>query len=184
MSKPTADVSCRLAWPADAPDIARVQVRGWRRGYADLLPEQVLDSLDEDAFAAQWAEAISTPAQAHTRVLVALERVTVTGFVLTAAADDPDADPSRDGQVAELVVDPEQLRRGHGSRLLTAAADTLRADKFARATCWVIATDDAMRAFLESAGWAADGAHRELDLTGDGSVRVKQLRLHTDLAED
>ncbi|HET7327689.1 MAG TPA: GNAT family N-acetyltransferase [Nocardioidaceae bacterium] len=183
MSKPTADVSVRLAWPADARDIARLQVRAWRTGYADLLPAQLLESLEEDAFAAQWTEAITTPAQARNRVLVALERVTVTGFALTATADDPDADPAKDGQVAELVVDPDKLGQGHGSRLLTACADTLRADKFERATYWLNSTDDALRAFLESAGWATDGAHRELDLTGDGSVRVKQLRLHTDLSE-
>ena len=183
MSTPTADVSVRTAWQADARDIARLQVRAWRTGYADLLPAQVLDSLDAEAFAAQWDEAINRPAQARNRVLVALERATITGFALTAAADDPDADPGQDGQVAELVVDPDKLRRGHGSRLITACADTLRADEFERATYWLNSTDDAMRTFLESAGWAADGAHRELDLSGDGSVRVKQLRMHTDLGE-
>ena len=39
-------------------------------------------------------------------------------------------------------------------------------------------------AFLTGSGWAADGAHRELDLRGDDSVRVRQVRLHTDLRED
>jgi len=184
MSRPTADVSVRVAWAADARAIARLQVRAWRAAYADLLPAALLDGLDEEAFAAQWDEAISKPAEARTRVLVALERATVTGFALTAVADDPDADPATDGQVAELVVDPERVREGHGSRLITACADTLRADKFTRATYWLNSTDDALRAFLESAGWAPDGAHRELDLTGDGSVRVKQVRLHTDLRED
>ena len=43
-------------------------------------------------------------------------------------------------------------------------------------------TDDARRAFLTEAGFAPDGAHRELDLHGDGSVRVKQVRLHADLS--
>lgn len=183
MSKPTADVSVRVAWAADAPDIARIQVRAWRSGYADLLPAELLDALDQEAFAAQWDEAITKPAEARTRVLVALERATVTGFALTAAADDPDADPAKDGQVAELVVDPDRLGQGHGSRLITACADTLRADKFERATYWLNSSDDALRSFLESAGWAPDGAHRELDLTGDDSVRVKQVRLHTDLTE-
>ena len=36
-------------------------------------------------------------------------------------------------------------------------------------------------AFLQAAGWAPDGAHRSLDLHDDGSVLVKQVRLHTDL---
>src|SRR6266540_3992187 len=42
------------------------------------------------------------------------------------------------------------------------------------------ATDDTLRTFLTESGWEPDGAHRELDLYGDGTIRVKQVRLHTD----
>jgi GNAT superfamily N-acetyltransferase len=184
MSRPTADVSVRAAWSADAGAIAQVQVRAWRQAYAGILPEEVLSSLDPAAFAAQWSEAVARPAEARTRVLVALDRATVVGFALTAAGDDPDADPAADGQVAEFVIDPDRRRAGHGSRLVQACADTLRADRFSRATIWVTSTDDALRGFLAEAGWAPDGAHRELDLSGDGSTRVRQVRLHTDLTED
>jgi GNAT superfamily N-acetyltransferase len=83
--------------------------------------------------------------------------------------------------VAELVVSPGHHGRGHGSRLLHAVVDTLRADKFSRATMWLNATNNGLRAFLADQGWAPDGAHRELDLYGDGSVTVKQVRMHTDL---
>jgi hypothetical protein len=62
-----------------------------------------------------------------------------------------------------------------------AAVDTLKADRYTRAVTWLGAADDVTRLFLTTAGWAADGAHRTLDLTGDGSVQVKQVRLHTDL---
>src|SRR3990170_2892793 len=125
MNRPTADVSVRAAWAADARAIAHVQIRAWRQAYAGLLPDPVLSALDPDAFAAQWSEAITRPAEARTRVLVALDRATVVGFALTAVADDPDADPSRDAQVAEFVVDPDHHRAGHGSRLVQACADTL-----------------------------------------------------------
>ena len=47
---------------------------------------------------------------------------------------------------------------------------------------WLTSTDDMLREFLAGAGWAPDGAHRELDLHGDGTVLVKQVRLHTALA--
>ena len=59
--------------------------------------------------------------------------------------------------------------------------DTLRADRFSRAVTWVVASDDVTRAFLVSAGWDSDGAHRELDLDGTGAVTLKQVRLHTAL---
>ena len=48
---------------------------------------------------------------------------------------------------------------------------------------WLTATDDTLRAFLTEAGWGPDGAHRTLDLVGDGSTTVRQVRLHTALVD-
>ena len=180
---PTADVSVRIGWADDAFGIAEVQVRAWHHEYAGLLPAEMLGSLDATQFAAAWQTSLNTPQDARNRVLVALERNTVRGFAVTGPATDPDVDPIAVGEVSELTVDPEHTRKGHGSRLLQACADTLRADRFSTSVLWLTTEDDVRRAFLIGAGWAADGAHRELDLHGDGSVRVKQVRLHTDLEE-
>jgi ribosomal protein S18 acetylase RimI-like enzyme len=175
------DVSVRVAWADDAAAIARVQVAAWHREYADLLPREVLDSFDPDRFAAVWHQSLTRPEDARNRVLVALDRQDVRGFAVTSPSPDPDSDPVADGEVVELVVHPEHGRAGHGSRLLHACVDTLRADRFVRGTMWLNATDDVRRRFVTESGWATDGAHRELDLHGDGSVKVKQVRLHTDL---
>jgi GNAT superfamily N-acetyltransferase len=180
---PTADVSVRVGWADDATGIAEVQVRAWRKAYAGLLPDEVLAAVEPQQFAAAWHASMNHPKDARNRVLVALERNTIRGFAITAPATDPDCDPVADGEVSEFTVDPDQTRNGHGSRLLQACADTLRADRFSRAVLWLNSTDDVLRAFLTEAGWAADGAFRELDLHGDGSVTVKQVRLHTDLTE-
>jgi len=181
---PTADVSVRIAWADDAEAIAQVQVKAWRRAYDGLLPADVLEALDPADFAAAWQASLTKPKDARNRVLVALERNTVRGFAITSPSQDPDSDPIQDGEVSELTVDPDQTRHGHGSRLLQACADTLRADRFRRAVLWLNSTDDELRQFLTAAGWAPDGAHRELDLRGDGEVLVKQVRLHTDLGDE
>ena len=112
-------------------------------------------------------------------MLVALERNRVVGFAITAPATDPDCDPVADAELMEFTVDPAEQRLGHGSRLLQAAVDTMRKDRFTRAVLWAVASDDALRGFLTEAGWAADTAHRELDLDGTGTTIVKQVRLHT-----
>jgi ribosomal protein S18 acetylase RimI-like enzyme len=177
----SADVSCRVAWAEDAAAIAAVQVRAWRASYAGVLPRELLTGLDADQFAAGWVRSLTTPPDARNRVLVALERNLVTGFALTGPAADPDCDPVADGEVTDLTVDPHKRHAGHGSRLMQASIDTLKADRFTRAVTWLAAQDDETRAFLTAAGWAPDGAHRTLDLTGDGSVQVKQVRLHTAL---
>lgn len=179
---PTADVSVRVGWAEDAAGIAGVQVRAWRAEYVDVLPAEVIDALDPEEFAAAWRESLARPTDARNRVLVALERNTVHGFAVTAPASDPDTDQVADGEIVELTVDPERTGHGHGSRLVQACAETLKADRFTRAVVWVGSTDDARRAFLTGAGFAPDGAHRELDLHGDGSIRVKQVRLHADLS--
>ncbi|GAA3813390.1 GNAT family N-acetyltransferase [Nocardioides panacisoli] len=175
---PGPDVSVRVAWPADGAAIAAIQLRGWQQRYgeplADLLEERGLDpALLETA----WRESLAHPPEARRRALVALVHDRVVGFALTGPAADPDADPKVDGELAELTVDPEQTRQGHGSRLVQAGVDTLRADGFTRAVTWVDATDDVLRAFLAGSGWAPDSASRELaDEAGVGSV--KQVRLH------
>ncbi len=183
MSSPVADVSVRVGWADDAPGIARVQVAAWRAEYDGVLPTEVLASFDADQFAAAWRQGLARPADARNRLLVALERNRVRGFAVTGPSPDPDSDPVTDGEVGELVVDPAHTRAGHGSRLLHACVDTLRADRFTRATIWLTSTDDVRREFFAAAGWAPDGAARELDLHGDGTVRVKQVRLHTDVRD-
>ncbi|MBA3232773.1 MAG: GNAT family N-acetyltransferase [Propionibacteriales bacterium] len=181
MSNPTADVSVRVAWADDARAIAEVQVRAWRDTYAGIVPAEVLDDLPAERFEAAWRQSVARPREARQRVLVALERATVRGFAAVTPATDADTSPARDAEVAEFVVDPGRRRLGHGSRLLHAVVDTMRSDRFTRATWWIGASSDELRGFLGGQGWAPDGAYRELDLYGDGSVLAKQLRLHTDL---
>ena len=176
----TADVSARLAWPDDAGSIARVQLDAWRDLYAEVLAPEVLDSLDVEVFADRWSASLVKPPDARMRVLVALDRTDVRGFALVHPSFDPDADQVTDGEVGEFVVDPAHRREGHGSRLLQAAMDTLAADRFTRVRWWVASTDDALRDFITSSGWEADGAHRELQ--DDAGNTVKQVRLHTTLA--
>lgn len=181
MTSPTADVSVRTAWAQDSAAIAAVQIRSWQQRFADVLPDAVLTALPVEQFEQRWHHSIARPSDARQRVLVALERAWVRGFTATAPASDSDADPLKDAEIAEFVVDPNYRGAGHGSRLLHAAVDTMRSDRFEHATLWLHATDDHLREFLTEQGWAPDGAHRELDLHGDGTVLAKQVRLHTDL---
>ena len=179
----SSDVSCRVAWAADAEAIAGVQIAAWRVQYSDVLPAALLDQMSPEPIAEGWRTTLSRPKDARNRVLVALEHDTVRGYVLTGPATDPDLDPIACGEISDLTVVPGSTRQGHGSRLLQAAVDTLSADRFSRAVVWTNATDDDLRAFFTAAGFAADGAHRTLDLTGDGTVLVKQVRLHSSIGD-
>lgn len=170
--------SVRLALPGEAAAIAAVQRRSWSQTLPSDLATAVLESVDLAAMTDSWEAAILRPPLAQFRVLVAVGEAHVVGFAALGPSDDPDAEPDADALVAEFVIDPVAQRRGHGSRLLNAVVDTLRADGFSRATWWVRASDDVLRRFLTGAGWAADGAHTEVALA-EGGPRVKLVRLHT-----
>jgi ribosomal protein S18 acetylase RimI-like enzyme len=173
----------RLAWPAEASSIAELQRRSWAVQWPADLAEVMLTSASLSEMTDSWRSAIERPPQAAFRVLVATDGKRVVGFATTMPCQDDDADPGMDGAIDQFVVDPAAQHRGHGSRLLNACADTLRADGYGRACCWVNAKDDAFRRFLTAAGWAADGATREIGPENE-AVRLKQVRLHTDLAPD
>jgi len=182
----------RPARPDDAGEIARIQLTTWRVAYSKLLPRHVLDQLEPEWLAGRWREAIDAPPSPRHRVLMAIEQAEngsqptayPVGFIATGPADEaalaPDEEPlgERVAAVTDLLVEPRWGRRGHGSRLLSAAVDTWREDRFGTAVAWAYDGDPATRRFLESAGWAPDGARRALDVD---DLLVPQIRLHVNL---
>jgi ribosomal protein S18 acetylase RimI-like enzyme len=186
----SADTLVRDARPADAADLARIQVGRWRAGYSGLVPDPVLAEItsidNERRCAGHWASSLNSPPSSRHRVLVAVGVAAepaggqrhVAGFASFGPASDPGRWPGTDAELYELCVDPGQAGRGHGSRLLNAAAAAMAEDGFGTALAWVLEQDAAARRFLESAGWAADGARRSLDM----GIPVPTLRLHTGLA--
>lgn len=178
-----ADASVRPARAEDAVAMARVQAAAWSRAYAGVLPAAVLDSLAGEDSVASWAQAAGTPPSSRHVVLVAADGTEVVGFAAVGPSPDPDLRPGQDVEITALCVDPGRTRSGHGSRLVNAVADVMSGLGAEALHVWVSEHDRDLRPFLEGAGWAADGAHRRLDLHGDGSVVVDQLRLRTSIAE-
>ncbi|MGZ4595118.1 MAG: N-acetyltransferase family protein [Actinomycetes bacterium] len=178
-----ADVSVRLANVQDATGIAAVQAASWKAALSGTLPPAVLDQLQGAEAVEQWRRAVLDPPTPRHRLLVALAGSDVVGFAAIGPAGDPDSDAATDAELLAVGVLPDRAREGHGSRLVNASVDHLREDGFTRAHVWLPDTDQALREFLEAAGWADDGARRRLDLRGDGDVVVDQLRLDASISE-
>jgi ribosomal protein S18 acetylase RimI-like enzyme len=181
----------RPARAGDAEPLARVQVASWLSTFAGIVPADLLAELTgseaEAVFRDRWREAITNPPTSRHYVLTAVTEGpprSVVGFVSAGPATDADRWPGTDGEVYELRVLPELSElsglsgQGHGSRLLHAAADTLAQDGFHTLCMWVLEADTALRGFLESSGWAADGARGELDV----GTSVPVIRLHTTIS--
>ena len=176
-----ADVSVRPARAQDAPAVARVQAASWQPAYGDLLPADLLEALGGEPGAQRWRSSIVAAPSPRHRVLVACAGPDIVGVAALGPGEDVDLDARVDGEIGVLLVAPTARGLGHGSRLLMASVEHLRGDGFERACTWVATDEDAHRAFLAGSGWSADGAHRRLDLRGDGAVVVAQVRLHTDI---
>ena len=181
----TADVSVRPALPADAPEVARVQVVTWRTAYRRVLPPSVLDDWDADAATASWRAAVESPPTPGHGVLVALEGQTVVGFAafgtaeLTAGEQPHAAGPT--AELSTLLVEPRWGRRGHGSRLLAAVTDIAKAGGAARLQTWLLEPDRVSADFYESTGWAPDGWARTLET---GAEPLREIRWHTLLDDE
>jgi GNAT superfamily N-acetyltransferase len=202
-----ADVGVRAARREDVAAVTGTQIRAWKFGYREFLPEGPLEQMTgpaaESMWQRQWDEAISFPPTPRHRVLVAVEQVLLdtdafpalgpggieavaamagaeklAGLASHAPAEDPDLDLTTTGELLTFLIDPDYVRRGHGSRLLNATVDYLRDDGYRTIVTWVFADNYAVRGFLESAGWGADGAERVLDM----GRSVRMIRLATDIS--
>ena len=163
-SHPTADVWVRPAVAGDESAIAAVQLGAWRAAYADTLGTGALGMLDEVAVVDRWRTAIVSPPARTFHVLVAMAGPHVVGFASVApvAAPANATDQTPGGILLALEVAPGEQRAGHGSRLLAAAVETLRADGADQVIAWAADGDEARVRFLSSAGLSPDGAVREL----------------------
>ena len=172
-----ADVAVRPANPSDAERISTLLVASWLMGPSAAVTARVA-ALNVDEVADSWREAISAPPSRHHLTLVATAGSSVVGFLASAPVDG-----SSDVELLEMVVDSPVRRNGHGSRLLAAWADLMAEEGVAGAITWIAATDRVGRDFLAGAGWGVDGARRTLDLTGEGTELLQQIKLATSLPD-
>ncbi|MCP2256916.1 Ribosomal protein S18 acetylase RimI [Streptoalloteichus tenebrarius] len=175
-----AIAAVRPAEPADVPEITRVQLATWRTAYAGLLPDEVLSGLDAAGAERAWLHAVT---HGPALVFVATEGDWTVGFCAAGPAPEDEvagadgalpADAATTVLVSALLVEPRWGRRGHGGRLLAAAAHALRDRGATRGVVWVPEADSASLGFYRSVGWEPDGTVRTLDA---GGRTLRELRL-------
>ncbi len=167
-----AGVIVRSATPEDAAAIAHVHVTAWRWAYAGLLDDAVLAGLDVDARRRLWER---VAAEGRATLLVAERDGAVVGFVSAGRSRDDDAADGT-GEVYAIYLLREVQGTGVGAALMDAALAALAADGCARATLWVLATNDLARSFYERGGWRPDGTERIERVRDDAPVAELRYR--------
>lgn len=170
----STNLSVRPARNEDAEAMGIAQVQSWQCVFAPILGKELVAALSADQFAQTWAKTIATYGDSSDHHLfVARDEKKVVGFITMRPSPDPDAENS-EHEISSLIVAPDETRRGHGSRLLAAAADIARAGEVPALTTWIVDGDDAREAFFSGAGFAADGAYRTWDVGSDSSVSERR----------
>jgi len=163
-----ADSTVRRATAADAATIADVQIQVWQQAFAELLPTSVVFT-DPVQHAVTWDARLRQGGP----VLLAEEGAEPVGFAAVSSELDDRNLLAPVGEIEVLYVVPRWGRRGHGGRLLAGAAGELRRLGASSAQCWIPESDQASTAFLNRAGWAADGVRRELDTGAEPLFEVR-----------
>jgi GNAT superfamily N-acetyltransferase len=145
----------RVATPADAAAITALQYGGWRTAYRGLMPDEILDNLDDEERRAKWHDRIADGA----RMLVHDEDGTLTGFAYGGPTRDDDR--TGYGEVYALYVSQDRWGAGVGAKLLDTAVDDLRDRGFTQFVLWVLTGNARARRFYEKQGWVHDGTDKE-----------------------
>jgi L-alanine-DL-glutamate epimerase-like enolase superfamily enzyme/ribosomal protein S18 acetylase RimI-like enzyme len=157
----------RPAGPADVAALVSVFISAWRSGYRDVVPPDVLASLDPVTVAGWLGPLVGDET---TSTVVATIEGQVAGFVRAG----PDPDRPGGGYVAALYVDPRFGGRGVGRTLLDSAlADLHRAGR-AEVALWVFEANSRARLLYERAGFRPDG-RRTVDPRW-GAAQIGYLR--------
>ncbi|MBW8171730.1 GNAT family N-acetyltransferase [Ornithinimicrobium sp. Arc0846-15] len=158
-----------------------VQATVYAESFQGILPEATLAQFDAGEFGSIWRTSMKNPPTPAHRVLVACAGDQVVGFAaIGPATDDDDAAPEKAGEILALAVHPDARRQGHGSRLLNAIADTLRAHNHETVLAWVPQGDEVTRGFLRLGGLDPDEAWRERDIDGSGAT-LREVRVWASL---
>ena len=143
----------RHATSADADAIGRVQVETWRTAYADLLPQETIESFDVGARQAMWRDGLGRTPRPGSATFVALVEDEVVGFATVGASHSEDGA----GEIYAIYVDPEHWGHGAGRALIERSETSLRESGFANALLWVIDGNERAERFYRAAGWKRDG---------------------------
>lgn len=162
-------MTLRDATPADAAELAAVQLAAWRRAYPGIVPDDFLAAMDIGELTARWERFLG---QDSARTLVAVGDARIRGYCSIGGSRDADHDPRRIGEIRAIYVHPERWRCGVGRELCAAALAQFQAAGYAAVTLWVAEGNHRAQRFYATLGFVDDGG-RKFESAG---VPIRHLR--------
>jgi ribosomal protein S18 acetylase RimI-like enzyme len=165
-------LTVRSATLDDAEDIVRINVHGWQKAYAGIVPDDVLDAMEATGRVERYRERMRLATAAEQ--LVAVEDRSIVGYVGFGPYRIGQHDGARHRTIAEvfsIYVDPPRWGTGAGRTLMDAALARLAGRGFRQVRLWVLTANHQARRFYERAGFTFDGAAAQYPVSRpDGSI--------------
>jgi len=166
-----AGTRLRLATVADAPDLAKVFVSAWREGYGGIVPQSVLDALDERDIA-DWLGTL-TSSNGPTTWVVESSSNEIIAFSRHGASQSD----SRRGHIYSLYVAPAASGHGIAKALLEHDLQLLSSRGLDTVTLWIFEENHAARNLCASFGFVPDGARRVEAQYDTQEIRLRRTGL-------
>ncbi len=157
MFPPMAPLNVREAVPEDAAAIAAVHVGSWRETYKGLIPDDILERLDEAARAVYWARVLEESRRTAC-VFVAEDGAGVCGF--SCGGPERTRRPDVSSELYAIYLMRRAQNKGVGLRLFEAVTSELRTHGHHSMAVWVLDGNPTV-GFYEAMGGRLTGSRDE-----------------------
>lgn len=132
----------------DAPAVASIQVRAWRKAYATIIDSAYLSSLNVEKKIIDWQTGMEVNDDV-TRLLVCKNQK-VLGFAV--GLENRDSIEDADAELAAIYIDPDHWNKRLGGKLFLKMEDEFRIKGFRSYFVWVLEENFLARRFYEKRG--------------------------------
>jgi ribosomal protein S18 acetylase RimI-like enzyme len=165
-------ITVRAATLDDTEALCALHIAAWQAAYRGLIPDEILDSLDLDAWVTRRRETFTT----GPRVIVAVDgqdRPLGHTMIDTYRIDqDPDRRDPAFGEIWAIYAHPDHWGTGVGHALIQAALAALPQPEV---RLWVLEDNPRARSFYERNGLHPDGTRADWSPRGS-DVRLAEIR--------
>lgn len=166
----------RFATSDDVRAVAEIHVASWRAGYAGIIADAFLASLDVESRVAMWSRSIER--ESVRLIVVSDDDGTILGWAYAGDRRNEDLDDSW-AEVWAFYMDPRQWGKGAGRAMWTWTMDHLRSRGFANVYVHVLVDNQRAIGFYEAMGLQPDGARKDVVI---GGIAYPEQRMVASLA--
>ncbi|MFZ2315407.1 MAG: GNAT family N-acetyltransferase [Gammaproteobacteria bacterium] len=135
----------KYAVVSDALEVALINVASWQHGYHGIIPNEILDNLPTQNWAASWKVYL----EGNGKLLLIIKSGKILGFAKIGENSSLDA-----GEISAIYLLPEIWRQGFGSKLCIASIAELKKMGFNKIVLWVLARNRRACDFYEAMGFS------------------------------